>query len=167
MSSKYLLAAPLALGLVLSGCGRTDAPATGAATTPAAESPSQAQPAAKAGRVTLAIGNGLALPSGFSMRSRSTSGEGADTSHVARAEFRGTPMEAGNALRKVFVEAGFQQASATEDAGGIATRIFRSGDGERVRVVLIPKGPALQVELQDADAAGLATFYWRDAARSN
>ncbi|MGY1410419.1 MULTISPECIES: hypothetical protein [unclassified Luteimonas] len=167
MNPKYLLVAPLALVLALSGCGRTDAPTTGAATAPAAESASQAQPAAKAGRETLAIGDGVVLPGGFSMRSRSTSGEGADASHVARAEFRGAPAEAGNALRKVLVEAGYQQASATEDADGIATRIFRSGDGERVRVVLIPKGPALQVELQDANAGGLATFYWRDGASSN
>lgn len=167
MNPKYLLVAPLALGLVLSGCSRTDAPAAGEATTPAAESPPQSQPATEPGRVMLAIGDGLALPGGFSMRSRSTSGEGADISHVARAEFRGAPAEAGNALRKLFVEAGFQQASATEDADGVATRIFRSGDGERVRVVLIPKGPALQVPLQDAEAGGLATFYWRDGALSN
>ncbi|VXA95051.1 conserved hypothetical protein [Luteimonas sp. 9C] len=101
------------------------------------------------------------------MRSRSTSGEGADISHVARAEFEGSTAQAANVLRRAFDEAGFQQVSTSEDAEGVATRIFRSAAGQRVRVVFVPKGPALKVELQMADASGLATFYWQDVVASN
>lgn len=164
MNPKYLLVAPLALVLVLSGCNRSDAPATEAAAESVAEPASQSNPTASPDRNTLAIGDGFALPRGFSMRSRSTSGEGADMAHVARTEFIGTPVEAANALRRSFTEAGFQQVSGSEDAEGVATRIFRSAQGQRIRVVLVPKGPALQVELQVTDAAGLATFYWQGAA---
>lgn len=166
MKLKLLLSAPLVLSLVMTGCNRSDAPA-GAAEEPVAAPVSQSAPAPTSTRDTLAIGAGFALPRGFSMRSKSTSGEGTDAAHVARAEFQGSTREAGNVLRRSFDEAGFQQVSESEDAEGVATRIFRSADGQRVRVVFAPKGPALKIELQVENAEGLATFYWQDAAAPN
>lgn len=166
MKLKFLLSAPLMLSLVMTGCNRSDAPAD-AAEEPPAEPASQSIPAATSTRDTLAIGAGFVLPRGFSIRSKSVNGEGTDAAHVARAEFQGATRQAGNVLRRSFGEAGFQQVSESEDAQGVATRIFRSEDGQRVRVVFVPKGPALKIELQAENAAGLATFYWQNSAVPN
>lgn len=159
--SKYVLAVPLVLGLALSACSKTEAPeAQGGATTAAPVTAPVAE-AKQRVRDTLEIGDGLVLPKGFAIRSRSVRGEGADATRVARVEFPGTADDAGEALRSSFMKAGLRQASVTNAVDGTVTRVFRSSDGERVRVVLIPKGPALQVELQDPAADGLATLYWR------
>lgn len=165
--SKYFFAVPLALGLALAGCNQTQAPETQAEGQPAAPVAPQAPAESRSNRNTIAIGDGVALPSGYTVRSKSTRGEGAEAAHVARAEFQGTPDAAGEALRRSLADAGFVQASVSEGEDGSVTRIFRSADQQRVRVVFLPKGPGLQIELQSADSGGLATFYWQDAPAAN
>lgn len=107
----------------------------------------------------LEIGAGVELPTAFTFRSKSSKDDGAQ---VARFEFRGEGASAANALRKTLLEQGFTQASATGDQGGTLTRIYRDKNGLRLRVVLVPKGQDLKVEIAP-DAAGLATFYWQGA----
>lgn len=165
--NKYFFAVPIVLGLALAGCNQTEAPETqagGQAAAPA--SPAERPVASQSNRNTIAIGGGVALPRGYTVRSRSTSGEGAEASHVVRAEFKGTPDAAGDALRKSLANAGFKQTSVSEGGDASVTRIFRSVN-QRVRVVFLPKGPSLQVELQYPDSGGLATFYWQDPPISN
>lgn len=161
MQIQHALVACVAVSLTLMGCNQADSPeAASLPEAPAASVDSTVVVPDTAGR--LHIGSGLALPAGFTHRSSETQGEGGDASHVARYEFDASAAEAANALRRTFVDQGYPQVGATED-GTTLTRIFRSDEGLRLRVTLVPEGPDLKVDLISPQAAGLATFYWREA----
>lgn len=156
MNTKILLTSLIVL--MLAACGDKQ---------PAAETqaPQVADSIAKASGVVLPVADGVSLPSGFVVRSRSSKPTNAEgmVAQVVRAEFAG--MDAAQAkvtLLKAFAKQGFKPVPGdnAED-----TSIVRNQSGLRVRFVTVSQGPDLKVDLTSPGAQGLVTFYWKEAGQ--
>lgn len=148
-----------AMAVALSACGEKATETEAAA--PAAEAPGQVAPpaVAEAAKLTTQVA-GVALDFPHVVRGNKVDVvDGVKRSNV-RIEYQDVEQDAvAAALQGSFSKGGFKVKG-----GGDQKYVAYAPDGRKIRYVISPVGPDLQLKLSSPNSKGMVTFIWEEPA---